>query len=180
MNRQITPLSVVILVAVGVVAGMLTMVISNIQRGESLHKSYERGYEDARSVLLDTLYNRWFNDSLGWGSIDSTDTMSAVESVDTAPPNPLYEKIVYDEYGAFSVYPPDTTIGDYLVNGYNIDRIDTVEVSFVDSVMYEWREGYTWVAMDDSTLGRFYIVGDDKGDIVGFYREQGHLKRGVW
>lgn len=40
---------------------------------ESPQKAYERGYEDARSVLLDTLYNRWFNDSLGWGSIDSTE-----------------------------------------------------------------------------------------------------------
>ena len=39
---------------------------------ESPQQAYERGYEDARSVLLDTLYNRWFNDSLGWGSLDST------------------------------------------------------------------------------------------------------------
>ena len=31
---------------------------------ESPEDAYERGYEDARLVLLDTLFNQWLNDSL--------------------------------------------------------------------------------------------------------------------
>ena len=67
MNR----IGVFMLIAI-IVALLAVLIIR-----ESPGQAYERGYEDARSVSLDTLYNRWFNDSLGWGYetevIDDTD-----------------------------------------------------------------------------------------------------------
>jgi len=63
---------------VAILALALIALIALWQFQESPRDAYERGYIDGRAAFSDTLWNRWLNDSLGWG-FDSTDTMSAVE-----------------------------------------------------------------------------------------------------
>lgn len=89
-------------------------------RDESPKQAYERGYEDARSVLLDTLYYRWLNDSIDWHlSINATSNISwystesdfwydVVDSTDTMPAEELiYTDTFYKLDGVWRMKPLD-------------------------------------------------------------------------
>lgn len=93
MSRQITPLAIIVLITIGFAVGTITMVISNSQRSESLHKAYERGKIDGQllvfklwghhdeetiDILIDCIHLTNFS-RLGLLYVDSTDTLPAME-----------------------------------------------------------------------------------------------------
>ncbi len=157
---------------------------SGISQAE-INQAYERGYEEGRYVtsglwlkdlentneqlreIVDTLRAR------GLLPLDSTDTLPAVDSVDTVPPEPLYKIIVLDTADDCCA-PGIVSFDNFRVSSLNIDRIDTVETSPIASL------GHDWYAQDDSTLCRQF-----GGGYRGFtfphpwcYLIQVHLKQG--